>query len=221
MAVPTITDQEFIDWVVSYFPSTWFAETEKVSGGGLYAHASAIATGDIALYTKIRLFYNSLTFTNAAGTQIDEIVKDYFGSKLPRLPGELDADYVTRVVTRLMLPVGTREGMRLAIVSTIKTAPLIQERRDLRNPCGWARWTPGNKLTAQTYGDFAWSRAGTVYYNIGAFQALITVNQPEPEDPSFLTFDQIMALIDSVKPEATIMWVRVIGPSSTGGEPIH
>lgn len=221
MPVAPVTELEFTQWLISYFPSRWFSNEAQAPGGGLYATAAALASDDVKVYARVLQFYNSITLTNAVGTQIDDIVKDYFGNKLPRLPGEGDAAYKGRAVTRLMLPVGTREGMDLGVFSVVGTHPIILENRDLANSCGWAKWTPGNKYTAQVYGDFAWNRAGRFYLNLGAYQALITVYQPEPTSPNFLTFDQIMALVNSLKPEATIMWTQVIGPPSTSGVPIH
>ncbi len=69
-------------------------------------------------------------------------------------------------------------------------------------------------------GQFGYNESGVYLLDIGAYQGLVTVQQPEPDDDHFLTFRQIMALITSLKPYATVAWVRVNGPTSTGGVPI-
>jgi len=73
----------------------------------------------------------------------------------------------------------------------------------------------------EIYGPLAWDTGtGTYDTHLGPYQALVTVQQPEPESGRFLDVYQILALVDSLKPVGTIMWVRVIGPASTSGVPI-
>ncbi len=69
-------------------------------------------------------------------------------------------------------------------------------------------------------GNMAWDVNGMWGTNLGPYQALIDVQQPEPIDPHFLTYRQIMSLITDIKPAGTVMWVRVIGPVASGGIPI-
>jgi hypothetical protein len=66
----------------------------------------------------------------------------------------------------------------------------------------------------------AYNTDGSYSANLGPYQAFIDVTQPEPSDPKFKTYSQILALIDTFKPFGTTMWVRVQGPVSTGGIPI-
>jgi hypothetical protein len=69
-------------------------------------------------------------------------------------------------------------------------------------------------------GQLGYNVHGTWLLEIGPYQALIDVQQPEPVDPHFLRYNQIMALITLIKPLGTVSWVKVIGPPSNGGLPL-
>jgi len=71
------------------------------------------------------------------------------------------------------------------------------------------------------FGSIGYDEAGAYASDLGPYQCLIDIQQPEPTDEKFLTFDQIMRLVESLKPLATMCWVKVTGPVSNGGMPIH
>lgn len=76
-------------------------------------------------------------------------------------------------------------------------------------------------ISQTVYGPLAWDTGpGTYDTHLGPFQALITVQQPETDSGRFLDGYQILALVDSLKPIGTIMWVRILGPISNDGIPI-
>jgi hypothetical protein len=219
VTIANVTQDDFTAWAKSALPTNWFSEEAKASGGNLYATLRAIAKGDETTYTNMLALQSSLTFTNAEGSQVDDLVRDYYGTKLKRQAGETDSSFKARALARLFVPVGTEQGMSDGIERTLGTEPIIITGRNLTNPGGWARWQPGNNLTAELFGHFAWDE-GNFAVDLGPYQALITVYQPEPSSGQFLTYSQIMRLIEDLKPEATIMWVKVVGPPSNGGLPI-
>lgn len=220
MPIPIVTEEEFVAWAKAALPTNWFSQ-QALLGGGIHVSMSGLGSQDFVVYDKLLELQKSFRFQTAEGSQLDDLVKDYFGDKISRFSEETDNSFRNRALALLFIPLGTEVGIAEGIENTIGTTPILRERMTTLNSCGWAKWSPGEPETAEIHGDFAWNLAGVTYYDMAAYQGLITVYQPEPEVEGFLTFGQIMKLIEALKPEATVMWVRVVGPTSTGGVPIR
>lgn len=214
MAAPELTIDELITRLLSFMPTNWFSPEARSRGGNLYALLKAFADNNLKLYAPVLSTQAQLAMTSATGAQLDGIARDFFGDKLPRMTGESDPAYRGRIVSRLFLPVGTREGMRAALARALGSDPIIVEPTDGATTGGYSDWVV-------VYGPLAYDQGGAYSSSYaGAYQALITVQQPEPDSAYFLRYAQIMALVDSLRPAGTTMWVRVIGPQSNGGVPI-
>lgn len=217
MLIENTTLNDFIQQLRNYLPVNWFSNAAVTPGGNTYALLKAEATSEKVINDDLIIVQNQISLVTATGDQIDAIARDFFGNTLPRLPSESDASYRARIVSRLFLRAGTRQAMYDGITAAVQTPPVIRERKGLIAGGGWMQTYP----IVRNFGPIGWD-TGTALYGIdlGPYQALIDVQQPEPTSDHFLTFSQIMALIQAIKPIATTMWVKITGPASTGGIPI-
>mgnify|MGYP003443158316 CR=1 FL=1 len=78
----------------------------------------------------------------------------------------------------------------------------------------------GSTISPAHPGAIGYDEAGAYALELGPYQCLIDIQQPEPDDDKFLTYGQIMRLVESLKPLSTICWVKITGPESTDGVPI-
>lgn len=217
MPIPNVTKEEFLERLAALLPRGWFSQ-EAVEEGNTHALLSAIADGDDVVYQQLLLVQQQLSLLTAAGDQLDAVVTDYFGENLPRLTGESDAAYRARAVAQLLLPVGTRPGLEAALGRALNSTPRIMEPGSSRLAGGYASSNWNN-----VYGPLAWNIAGMWFVasaSLDPYEGKITVQQPEPGTDYFMTYPQILKLIATVKPVGSKVWVRVLGPDSTGGVPI-
>jgi hypothetical protein len=107
----------------SYLPSRWFT--------GSTPYKDAIATGistvmaqEYSLYVYAKLQTRIATATDA---WLDLISADYFGSTLPRISGESDASFRTRIQANLLVPRTARPAMVTVLTKLTGRAPIIFE----------------------------------------------------------------------------------------------
>ena len=222
MTIPAKTTEDFVKALSSYLPTNWVSPAEFERGTLTRAVFEGLGGNDLHTYDVVRAAGQQLTLLTAEGTQVDDIVRDYFGNNLPRYANESDASYVARVVNRMFRPTGTRTAVLEGVKQAIGTDALLLENQRAATAGPWR----ADYDMSPAIGQLAYDTAG-VYdpqtaagQFAGAYQCLMTVYQPEPTSAKFLTRLQIMALITELKPLGTTVWVRLVGPDSTGGVPV-
>lgn len=260
MTLPTRTTDQFVKELSGYMPVNWFSPAALKPGGNAHALLKGMGSQNLVPYEKLATVERQMLLTNATGDGVDMCARDFFGDNLPRLSGEADLAYKARIIARLFLQAGTRQGMSDGVEGAVGVPPVLVEKLQAQNTGGWASWLTGaggatgvnsggwldgaaaagpfefagpgedgggaflgseGVISQSIYGPLAWDTgSGSYDTHLGPFQALVTVQQPEPDSGRFLDVYQILALVDSLKPVGTIMWVRVIGPASNNGIPI-
>lgn len=128
--------QELSDRLIDNLPKNWFnadaravkdpTDTESKTGF-TRSVVSGLAELDTIVYEQNDTVWNQIGLLTAVGTQVDAIARDYFGTKLPRYPGEQDLAYKARIRSRLLSPGGTRAGMIASLELALGTSPVVVE----------------------------------------------------------------------------------------------
>ena len=240
MSIEILSQSDFTQRLIGLMPANWIASEDLSPGGLSYALLDSFSANDNNNYSALEQIQESLFLTTATGVQIDNIAKDFFGNTFTRNSGESDQSYISRIVSRLFLPLGTKEGLVSAIQRSLKVpnvdgsytpvTPVILEGNS-------ANVSGGYSDGINVYGPLAYgpqsavpsgSAAGGLYAWQGGtftYQALITVQQPSQylsdgvtPNPYFMLYLDIMTLVDSVRPLATVLWVQVLGQN--GAPPV-
>lgn len=238
---------------LSLYPQGWAEEAGGTSNVGGTAGTSdsphpildAILSGFASLWSWA---FSLLTYVGQqmrVPTSTDGFLElaalDYYGAgQFPRLTGEVDIDYATRIQDNL-LPIGsTREDISEAIMALTGEAPLIVEP-----------WCPADTGVSWNHPVAAGAAGGAMYYsNISvkvpgrfagrshalAYQCWIdTITPPVPGgsggfgyfgktaffdaatyyddgQPQLLGQDDVLDTIVKLKAEGTLIWVRFDAP---------
>lgn len=116
--VKLITPEEWAIRMVNFFPYPWTSDAAKTVGGIMYA--MFLSTGSNLNFISQQLYYawQACRLQTASNGALDLFAQDYFGTNLPRQPGETDDAYRRRIQVLLFQPQVTRE----AIVNAIEFA---------------------------------------------------------------------------------------------------
>lgn len=217
--------------IKSVLPSNWFPDETPV----LDALLSGCAYGWAWVYSMIAYVILQARRLTATGPFLDMISTDFFGTFLPRRTGETDALFNARMTKELFREKGTRAGMVKALTDLTGIAPTIFEPAYTNDTGGWGQAQGLAYNTAGGYGNLQLpfqffvtatrplssgipSLAG--YGTIGGFNGMpggYTVGALEYGNLSMVatpvTDAQILAVINDVRPAATIAWTRVTGAS--------
>lgn len=212
MPIPTLAQSDLRGYILALLPKGWFSVEAKQQGGGAYAIADAMASNDYQIYSNLLSTQQGIYITTATGAALDAISSDFFGTQLPRNPGETDDHFRNRIVARLFLPIGTRPGMETGLTRALGSAPIILEQNDAQYTGGYS--TPNWSVV---YGPLAFNTGGFYGQGYGEpYQCLITVTQPALTDPNFMYAEDIYTLINDLKPIASTCWVRIIQADNSG-----
>jgi hypothetical protein len=168
MSLPVLSSTDFINFLISYLPSGWWAPAVLTPTHLDYAVLKAIAGGDKYVFDELASVQSAVALTNATGSQVDEIVRDYYASKLPRNTGESDAAYKSRFIGRVFSKACTRAGITQILTDTLGSVPTITEKYEAGLTGGYAGGGGGNY---NTYGGGAYFKAGTDEGRLGYTQA--------------------------------------------------
>jgi hypothetical protein len=186
----------------------------------------------------VRLQARRLT---ASGPFLDMLSADFFGGFLPRRTGETDALFNARIGREMFREKGTRAGLIAAIEDLTGLIPAVFEPAYTMDTGGYGShgMTAGTNLAygaAGGYGSLALpfqffvtverptgqgvaSVAG--YGKIGGFNGMpggYGVGAIEYANPSMfvpqVTDQDILNVINDVRPAATIAWVKIAGASN-------
>lgn len=208
----------------SYLPSKWFTGSTPIKD----AVATGIATvmsQEYALYVYAK---QQTRIASATGAFLDLISADYFGSGLPRLAGESDASFRTRILANLFVPRTSRPAMVTVLTKLTGRAPIIFEPNNpfdvgamavpaSKGYCNHTQYgsmdVPFNALiTAYRPIVTGQVTAGTGYCNAPKLSAMATpVSQAYDGSQSVqqgaVTDAAIYAAIEQTRPAATVMGV--------------
>jgi hypothetical protein len=202
---------------------------------GLLSGGAATASW---LYSLLEYVALQRRVATATDVNLDIISRDFFGLSFPRIRGELDESYRVRIIANLLAAKNTRAAIAAAVESLTGTAPVIFEPRNTTDTGGYGfqGMTVGTGLgygVAGGYGSLllpfqAFIRAfrphgGGVSNSEGYYSLSYGTSVPaiggygqgsiQYANPSMLSGvisdDDIMALIASTAPIATIMWARI------------
>ena len=201
-------------------PAAWFADATPVLDGLLAGLAGAWAW----LYALLAHVRRQTRIATATGVWLDVISGDFFGTRLPRRPGQADAAFRSRILLELKRERATRHAVSAALQDLTGRAPVIFEpARSTDTGCyalgtlGWGTaggWgslalpcqcfiTAFRPLGAGIAGAGGYS-TGPGGWNTGSMQyAALAMMQGEVTDAD------IMAAIAAAMPTAAIGWTRI------------
>lgn len=113
---PVITQQQFVNRIIQSLPGPWWAQAALVPGGIAYVVLIAIAAA-FYYHKSGQLDYTILQtrILTATGLNLENISFDFFGDTLPRIPGESDASYASRIIAQISAPKATIAALDAAI----------------------------------------------------------------------------------------------------------
>lgn len=179
--------------VLSLVPDAWVGDGAKQPGGGLYLLAQALGIGLGGPTAAIAYAALQTRIATATDINLDLISNDFFGGMLPR-NGDSDSVFRTRLRTAIFQNKGTRAGMESALAALGLIFVLVEDGN------------PTDLMALGTYGGL-----GTVGAlgagNSASANVYLRITLPLP---SGVTQDQIIGVIDNVKPEGTIVWTSFL-----------
>lgn len=219
----------------AYLPSRWFGSTSD--------HVPllvAILNGFAFVLSEIYALYayakQQTRIATATGGFLDIISSDFFGSSLPRNPGESDGSFRARIKAALIQKKVTRDGISEVIYALTGNYPTIVEPwRPLDTGAYVSGASPFSPGVSPNYG---YNKAGAWGSLICNAQAFITVPAPTStggfadvggyndsvggyavgSQLSYMTLGNwqggvspaaIAAAIAATKAEGTVMWFRI------------
>ena len=122
---------------------------------------------------------------------------DFFGTSLPRLPGESDALYIIRIQVMMLQGKATRAGMIAALTMLTGRPPVMTE---FMMPVDTGAYS-------HLYGYSQAGRYGSMSF---PWNCCIKVYRPLSNAPQYGLLDStIYAIINSVRPAGTVVWVQL------------
>lgn len=191
-----------------------------------------------SLYTYAQLQSRIATATDG---WLDIISNDFFGTALPRKPGESDASFRSRILANLTREKATRNGISMALYALTGYYPIIVEPwRPLDTGAyghGASPFAPGatpgyGYNTVGSYGSLSYPAQAFIttyrptavgnFANVAGYGISVgaynTGSQSTYGSMSLwtggLTDDDIYACVAATKAEGTIMWVSIQNPPS-------
>ena len=216
-----IGDQsDIISRLKALLPHGWFGDSTPILDGVLAGISNALSQA-YALISYARLQTRIATATDAF---LDLISFDFFGASLPRKQSETDAAFRTRIQAELLLERGTRKGLIQALTLLTGRTPVVFEPGRITDTGAYNTNTMGYNV-AGGYGSLqlpfqafvvAYRPIGQGIPNIAGYGnpqgAYNTASHAEYANPSMIagvTDADIYAAVDSVQPEATIVWTQI------------
>lgn len=193
-------------------PDKWFQDATPVLDSVLTGVSKALADAyGLTVYARLQTRINTAT-----DQFLDLISQDFFGGTLPRRTNESDAAFRARIRAQLLLERQTRKGMAIALQTLTGRAPIIFE--------------PWNVKDIGVYGKSYYGKAA--YGSNLRYQVFITAFRPASQiggsavrRPSYngatstytnlasvaatVSDQDILNLIDAVKPVGTVAWVNL------------
>lgn len=212
----------------SALPRGWFGTTPILD-----AILTGLATAWAEMYALYQYVALQTRIRTATGLWLDIAASDFFGTNLPRLANELDAQYCARILAALFVEQGTRNAIYFTLLRLTGHAPIIIEPA---RPADTGAYAAAGTTGSNGMGYGLSGRYGSLAM---PYQALVQAFLPTqagiplvagygvsmgayntPSRAEYATFQNAqynMALtaiynaIDAAKPAGTIVWV---GPSA-------
>jgi hypothetical protein len=210
---------DFSSRIKSLLPTGWFRDETPVLDAVLGGIGSSLSDAyGLSAYARLQT-----RIASATDAFLDLISFDFFGGLLPRRSGESDAAFRTRIQAQLLLERGTRKGLVHALELLTGRTPIVFEPARIADTghynggayYGYSgqygsvnlpfqtfviAYRPAAQITTSLSGynnpEVAYGRPDTTYTNLSLVAAVVT--------------DQdILDLIDAVKPVGSIVWVRI------------
>jgi hypothetical protein len=208
-----------------YLPTRWFGSASD-STPILDAVLTGIATCLSFIYSLYAYTKLQTRIATATDGWLDMISGDFFGLALPRKTGESDNSFRSRIQANLLRPKATRGAVTQALVALTGRTPVIVEPARpadtgayggpsigygaagaygsmlLPYQCFITAYRPHSSVGIASVAGYGISTGGygqasrAEYADITAFNAGVTDTD-------------IFAVIDAVKPAATIAWTRI------------
>ena len=131
--IPVLAASDLAARMLRLFPRGWLNDAAQAPGGVAYATFLGLATPLASFFAQLQFIKQGLRIKSAYGTALDTISVDYFGTALPRLPGESDVSFRTRILRTLLVPRVTRIAIQNALFSATGITPRMGEP-----------WSPGD-----------------------------------------------------------------------------
>lgn len=169
----------------------WFGDdATPVLDGVLLAPASVVSF----IYTLYRAAKVETRIATADGGWLELASTDFFGATLPRLTGEADSAYRTRIIASIFKHQNTRASMIQALTGLGLTVRMVEPRY-------------AGDLGGWNSGVMGYGQAGRWGSRSTPNQAFATVTRPAG---STLTPAQIYAAAESVRTAGVILWLRIV-----------
>lgn len=182
------TQSDFLARIKSILPRWWGDDDTPVLDGVLSAPSWALAF----IYQLIGYVRLQTRLATATDGFLDLFAADFFGTALPRNPGEIDSAYRARIKASLFPPKNTRAALVQAIVQLTGIAPTIVE--------------PQNPGDTSAFGSLLWLNVPSVVWSSRTMpsQCFVTVHV----GTTGVTLAQACAAVERVRPASTVVWVQ-------------
>ncbi len=229
--IPSYDEAGFAQRLIANTPQQWSSDAAKAQGGVLYALMAAVGASLSYLQSGMQYGQDSIYIQSAVGAALDLVSQDYFGSSLPRYPGETDASFRARIQATLFQPAATTAAVSGAITRLVGVAPRIMfpwspASTGVWDGCYWdvdTAQTPFRWADYLPYQGFIISQfPGSTVLNGNAMPALddgIFWDSPGQflGELSYGGGQQSLdQTINTVKPEGTVAWVQIATAASQG-----
>jgi hypothetical protein len=212
---------DFVARLKAVLPGGWFRDATPILDGVLNGIAWALSlVYGLAAYARLQTRIGTAT-----DGFLDLISLDFFGSKLPRKPQEMDSAFRARILSQLFLEKATRRGLIRVLQLLTGRTPLVFEPARIADTGAYSTNTMGYGV-AGAYGSLALPfQAFVMAYRptgqgipfVGGYGSSVgaysTPSQLEYANPSLIQGvvqdADIYAAIDAVKPAGTIIWTRI------------
>ena len=210
---------DFVWRMMVVLPRRWFCDPAPTPTF-LQAFLSGFGVAWSAIYTLVSQVQTLARLATVSGPFLDMASVDFFGSSLPRRPGELDGPFRARVQQEMLRPRATRSALSLVLVELTGQTPIIFEPVRPADTGGYSVGGVGYSVAG------AWGNLGlrnnsfiTVHRPIGVgipllagygtggysyYGGVIMVATP-------VTDMDIFTAIVGVLPAGHIAWVRIEG----------
>jgi hypothetical protein len=187
--VPTVPDQQPFEIVpldtdtlekrlADLYPNHWLNSAAKEPGGVAFALFSAYASQLAFIMLQLHYAWMAGRLGTSQGEQLDLFSQDYFGTILPRLPGENDDHFRTRIQALLFQPKVTRAAIANAIVFfTGGTVRMIEPWNP--SDTGYYGITGANPPTVGSFYDYDTEQVPSLWGDPGLrYQGFIQIELP-------------------------------------------
>lgn len=213
----TDTQLAILHKLKSTLPAQWFGDSSPnidslLLGGPVYGLDSA--------HSLIQDVLPLMRIGTATGGILDLMAGDFFGNGLPRLFGEPDNSYRSRILSILFRKAATKQAMLDAIGYYTGVYPTIVEYSQPIDPIGFVVTRGDDTITGYgtvvkphhafitVYQMIAPQHPGVAGYGspIGGYG----VGRVEYIPPASVDYQYLFQLINAIKPIGTKIWVKVI-----------